>query len=37
MSPIYDATQDYFACADDAAWDGLPLMGLPDLGALLLY
>eukprot|EP00967_Tisochrysis_lutea_P117779 scaffold190732_cov22-Tisochrysis_lutea.AAC.2 len=31
-SRAYVAAQEYFGCYDDAAWNGLPLMGLPDLG-----
>ena len=31
-SRVYDAAQAYFACTDDEAWQGVPLMGLPDLG-----
>lgn len=31
-SRAYAAAQEYFNCRDDEAWNGLPLMGLPDLG-----
>ena len=28
----YELAQDYFGCYDNSTWDGLPLMGLPELG-----
>mmetsp|Transcript_16451 Transcript_16451/g.53644 ORF Transcript_16451/g.53644 Transcript_16451/m.53644 type:complete len:944 (+) Transcript_16451:1-2832(+) len=31
-SRAYAAAQEYFGCRDAGSWNGLPLMGLPDLG-----
>ena len=28
----YELAQDYFNCHDETQWQGLPLMGLPDIG-----
>lgn len=28
----YEMAQTYFGCSDDLAWDGLPLMGMPEIG-----
>jgi len=31
-SRAYAMAKNFFGCLDDASWDGLPLMGLPELG-----
>ena len=28
----WSTAKQYFGCYDDSKWQGLPLMGLPDLG-----